>query len=88
MNERYVEDATEKGPNYEQKKWEEEHMHAAIMKFGARDAKQKRKVLCGELICLIICAYSYVFVSWNFCQYLNELYLHIFFIFTGKRKGV
>ena len=42
--EKYVEDAKEKGTNYEQKKWEEEHLHAAILKFGARDAKDKKMV--------------------------------------------
>lgn len=39
--ERYVEDPTEAGPNSEQKRWEEEHLNAALMRFGARDAKQK-----------------------------------------------
>ncbi|CAH1784821.1 unnamed protein product [Owenia fusiformis] len=39
----YVEDSLEKGMNYEQKKWEEEHLSAAVMKFGAKDAKQARK---------------------------------------------
>ncbi|KAL5012827.1 hypothetical protein ScPMuIL_011378 [Solemya velum] len=42
-SEKYVEDETEKGMNYEQKHWEEEHMGAAIMKFGARDAKARAK---------------------------------------------
>lgn len=37
----YVEDETEKGPNWEQRKWEEEHLHAALQSFGARDAKKK-----------------------------------------------
>ncbi|XP_048777576.1 pre-mRNA-splicing factor ATP-dependent RNA helicase DHX16-like [Ostrea edulis] len=43
VSEKYEEDFTEKGPNYEQKRWEEEHVGAAIMKFGARDAKSKSK---------------------------------------------
>ena len=38
-----MEDSKEKGPNSEQKRWEEEHLGAAIMKFGARDAKVKKK---------------------------------------------
>lgn len=38
---RYVEDETEKGPNWEQRKWEEEHLHAALQSYGARDAKKK-----------------------------------------------
>jgi hypothetical protein len=38
-----MEDPTEKGPNYEQKKWEEEHLNAALLKFGAKDAKSKKK---------------------------------------------
>ena len=32
------------GPNSEQKKWEEEKLGYARMKFGAKDAKQKNKV--------------------------------------------
>ena len=32
-------DEREKQPNYEQKRWEEEHLHSAVMKFGAKDAK-------------------------------------------------
>ncbi|ESO83803.1 hypothetical protein LOTGIDRAFT_197014, partial [Lottia gigantea] len=40
---RYVEDEMEKG-NYEQKRWEEEQLHAATLKFGAKDAKKKNKV--------------------------------------------
>jgi len=42
---RYIEDKTEAGPNYEQKRWEEEHLHAALLKFGAKDAKSASKVL-------------------------------------------
>ena len=41
--EKYVEDATERGPNYEQKRWEEEHFHAGTLRFGARDASEKSK---------------------------------------------
>jgi len=40
----YVEaDESEKVPNYEQKKWEEEHLQAATLKFGAKDAKRKHE---------------------------------------------
>ncbi|GAB1600938.1 pre-mRNA-splicing factor ATP-dependent RNA helicase DHX16 [Argonauta hians] len=42
-NERYVEEPNEKGPNAEQRRWEEEHLNAAVMKFGARDARDKYK---------------------------------------------
>ncbi len=35
-------DEREKAPNYEQKRWEEEHLSAAILKFGAKDAKARR----------------------------------------------
>jgi len=35
----------ELGPNYEQKKWEEDKLGYAVMKFGAKDAKDKNKVL-------------------------------------------
>jgi hypothetical protein len=38
-----MEDATEKGPNYEQRRWEDEHFSAGLMRFGARDAREKRK---------------------------------------------
>lgn len=34
----------ELGPNYEQKKWEQDKLDYAVMKFGAKDAKQKSKV--------------------------------------------
>ena len=34
----------ELGPNYEQKKWEEDKLGYAVMKFGAKDAKAKNKV--------------------------------------------
>ena len=38
----YVEaDEKEKAPNYEQKRWEEEHLHSATLKFGAKDAKKR-----------------------------------------------
>ena len=42
-NEKYVEEASEKGVNVEQKRWEEEHLNAALLKFGAKDAKTKKK---------------------------------------------
>lgn len=42
---RYMEDKLESGPNFEQKRWEEEHLHAALLKFGAKDAKSASKVL-------------------------------------------
>ncbi|GAB6023367.1 Putative pre-mRNA-splicing factor ATP-dependent RNA helicase dhx16 [Chamberlinius hualienensis] len=42
--EAYVEiDEKEQGPNYEQKKWEEEQMSLAVMRFGAKDAKSRKK---------------------------------------------
>ena len=40
---KYSEDLKEKGPNFEQRKWEEEQVSAAIMEFGSRDAKQRHK---------------------------------------------
>ena len=39
----------ELGPNYEQKKWEEDKLGYAVMKFGAKDAKEKNKVY----VCII-----------------------------------
>ena len=40
----YVEvDETEKAPNAEQKKWEEERLGIARLRFGAKDAKQKSR---------------------------------------------
>ena len=41
--EKYVEDATERGPNYEQRRWEDEHFNAGTLRFGARDAREKSK---------------------------------------------
>ena len=31
------------GPNSEQQRWEEDHVGAALMSFGARDSKQKAR---------------------------------------------
>lgn len=42
-SERYVEDETERGPNYEQRRWEDDHLHSAVHQFGAKDARQKAK---------------------------------------------
>ena len=41
--EKKEEDETKKGPDYEQKRWEEEHVGAALMRFGAKDAKDKAR---------------------------------------------
>ena len=41
-SEKYVEEVTEHGVNAEQKRWEEDHLSAATLKFGARDAKSKK----------------------------------------------
>ncbi|XP_070177312.1 pre-mRNA-splicing factor ATP-dependent RNA helicase DHX16-like isoform X2 [Littorina saxatilis] len=41
--EKYVEDAKEIGPNFEQRRWEDEHFHAGTLRFGARDAREKSK---------------------------------------------
>jgi len=41
----------ELGPNYEQKKWEEDKLGYAVMKFGAKDAKEKNKVHCACFTC-------------------------------------
>ncbi|KAK3746392.1 hypothetical protein QZH41_018203 [Actinostola sp. cb2023] len=40
----------EKGPNYEQKKWEEDKLGYAQMRFGARDAKERNKSTEYDLI--------------------------------------
>ena len=50
MDNRYVEDKNEKGPNFEQRRWEEEHLHAALQSYGARDAKQKSNEKSYEYI--------------------------------------
>ena len=39
-----MEDSRERGPNYEQKQWEEDHLSAALLKFGAKDSKERRRV--------------------------------------------
>ena len=36
-----MEDEKEQGLNYEQKRWEEERLSAALVKYGARDAKDQ-----------------------------------------------
>ena len=33
----FVEDVAEKGPNFEQRNWEEQHLNATLLKFGAKD---------------------------------------------------
>jgi pre-mRNA-splicing factor ATP-dependent RNA helicase DHX16 len=40
---KYSEDMKEKGPNYEQKKWEEEQVKSALMKFGSGESRTKSK---------------------------------------------
>ena len=40
---KYSEDIKEKGPNADIKKWEEEHLNTAILKFGAKDAAKYSK---------------------------------------------
>ena len=49
---KYIEDKQEKGPNFEQRRWEEDHLNAALHHFGARDAKDKKVPL---LKIIIIC---------------------------------
>lgn len=49
-----MEDKTETGPNYEQRRWEEEHLHAALLKFGAKDAKSASKVLAHRLSSILL----------------------------------
>ncbi len=38
---KYAEDLKEKGPNFEQNRFESERVNAAIMQFGSRDAKDR-----------------------------------------------
>ncbi|PFX22231.1 putative pre-mRNA-splicing factor ATP-dependent RNA helicase DHX16 [Stylophora pistillata] len=40
----------ELGPNYEQKKWEEDKLGYAVMKFGAKDARDKNKKKDYDLV--------------------------------------
>ena len=40
-SDKYVEDESEKGVR-EQQRWEEEHLNAALLRFGAKDAKSKK----------------------------------------------
>lgn len=48
---KYDESAVEElGPNYEQKKWEEDKLGYAVMKFGAKDAKDKNKKKDYDLV--------------------------------------
>ena len=42
-----VKPTTQLGPNADIKKWEEEQMDIATVRFGARDAKEKSKVRVG-----------------------------------------
>ena len=45
----------ELGPNYEQKKWEEEKLGHARWRLGAKDAKEKNKVSVLNLCCVVLC---------------------------------
>ncbi|XP_059142711.1 pre-mRNA-splicing factor ATP-dependent RNA helicase DHX16-like [Physella acuta] len=47
---KYVEDKSEKRHGSEQARWEEEHLNAALLKFGARDAKEKKKTKDYDVI--------------------------------------
>ena len=42
----------ELGPNYEQKQWEEDKLGQAKMRFGAKDAKDKNKVVDQDMECM------------------------------------
>ena len=42
--------STEQKSGTEQSRWEETHLNAAIMSFGAKDAKQKKKTKEYEVI--------------------------------------
>ena len=45
-----MEDRTERGAGSEQQRWEEDHLNAALLKFGARDAKERKKSKKYEVI--------------------------------------
>ena len=62
--EHYVEEA-ETGPKYEQRQWEEEHLNAALLKFGAQDAKLKNKVII-------------TFGHWVVNLFFRKIFVHIF----------
>lgn len=40
---KYAEDIKEKGPNYDQNRFESDRMNSAIMEFGSKDAKERHK---------------------------------------------
>ncbi|XP_063236844.1 pre-mRNA-splicing factor ATP-dependent RNA helicase DHX16 [Bacillus rossius redtenbacheri] len=47
-------DEREKAPHYEQRKWEEEQMSSAVFRFGARDAKDRRRQDDGRQYDLVL----------------------------------
>ena len=49
-----MEDPSEAGPNYEQKRWEEDHMNRALIHYGAKDAKAKQKVSKFIYSCIVM----------------------------------
>ena len=63
---KYVEDGKEHGPNHEQKQWEEDHLNAALLKFGAKDSKERRKVTTSQDISLTAQFLSPVPWQWFF----------------------
>ena len=52
--EHYVEEELGKGTNFEQKNWEEDHLNKAIMKFGAKDAKQSGESVSRNITNVIL----------------------------------
>jgi pre-mRNA-splicing factor ATP-dependent RNA helicase DHX16 len=56
----------EKGPNYEQKKWEEDKLGYAQMRFGAKDAKQRNKVCTYKCFKLMnVVSHSSYYLLWE-----------------------
>ena len=45
-----MEDHSERGAGSEQQRWEQAHLNAALLKFGARDAKERKKSKKYEVI--------------------------------------
>ena len=58
-------DEKDKAPNYEQKRWEEEHLHSAQFNFGAKDAKVRHAMKEKQYDLLLDDEIEFIQVSWN-----------------------
>lgn len=74
------------GPT-EQQKWEEEHLHAALLKFGAKDAKARKKVRRQLLPSCVANDVGFSFHPWQDKDYEYIMDEEIEFVQALKMPG-